>query len=253
MLMSHKCSNYIGYFAILTCLLSGLATPANSQEDWVKEYKGLTYRVTSCVRKPQKNVLCNFAISAISKAEVVDISSHNDNLNKSTRIIDPEGNEYFGNKLTIGNKSWEMKHLNISLNITPGIQYKASINFTGVPELVSQIAAFQIWHTGWSYDRNYSEFKNIPILNSSYKPSSRNLSSDSSTLYQDGLAIPNKSCKITDSTGTPLNIRDNPSGNIIGQLDNERGIYVLEIANDKRNRPWAKIAEYDEGQYKTWG
>lgn len=62
-----------------------------------------------------------------------------------------------------------------------------------------------------------------------------------------------KVCQVTDPTGTPLNVRDSPNGNIINSLRNGREVYILEIAYDERNRPWAKIAGYYDGEYRIWG
>jgi LCCL domain len=86
------------------------------------------------------------------------------------------------------------------------------------------------------------------IINNSFQKPTIN-----SDLSQNTTSKIDQTCKVTDPTGTPLNLRDNPSGNIIGQLDNGREIYILEVANDKRNRTWAKVAGYEDGQYKTWG
>lgn len=60
-------------------------------------------------------------------------------------------------------------------------------------------------------------------------------------------------CQVTDPTGTPLNVRDSPNGNVINALRNGREVYILETADDEQGRPWAKIAGYYEGNYRIWG
>ncbi|MDZ7960545.1 MAG: hypothetical protein RMY34_22130 [Aulosira sp. DedQUE10] len=60
-------------------------------------------------------------------------------------------------------------------------------------------------------------------------------------------------CKITDPTGTPLNVRDTPNGKVINQLKNGRAVYIDEIAYDLQGKPWSKISGHYNGQYKEWG
>lgn len=60
-------------------------------------------------------------------------------------------------------------------------------------------------------------------------------------------------CKVIDSTGTPLNVRDSPNGNTVNSLKKGKEVYVLETAKDQQNRSWAKIAGYHEGKYRAWG
>ena len=62
-----------------------------------------------------------------------------------------------------------------------------------------------------------------------------------------------KVCKVTDPTGTPLNVRDQPSGRVINSLRSGREVYIEDIAYDDRGRPWAKISGYYNGEYRVWG
>jgi hypothetical protein len=62
-----------------------------------------------------------------------------------------------------------------------------------------------------------------------------------------------KICKVTDPTGTPLNVRDRPNGEIINALRNNREVEILEIVYDEQNRAWAKIAGDYQGEYRIWG
>jgi hypothetical protein len=60
-------------------------------------------------------------------------------------------------------------------------------------------------------------------------------------------------CKVTDPTGTPLNVRNSPNGKIINALKNGREVEILEIGYDQQSRPWAKIGGYYQGKYRVWG
>lgn len=60
-------------------------------------------------------------------------------------------------------------------------------------------------------------------------------------------------CKVTDPTGTPLNVRDSPNGKIINTLRNNRDVDILDIAFDEQDRSWAKVGGYYEGRYRVWG
>jgi hypothetical protein len=60
-------------------------------------------------------------------------------------------------------------------------------------------------------------------------------------------------CKVTDPTGTPLNVRDRPNGEVINSLRNGREVFILDTAYDDQNRQWVKIAGYYENEYRIWG
>lgn len=48
-------------------------------------------------------------------------------------------------------------------------------------------------------------------------------------------------CKITDPTGTPLNLRIAPNGQITGTVKNNTEVYIYEIVSDGKNQQWAKV------------
>ncbi|MGO9173192.1 MAG: SH3 domain-containing protein [Rhodomicrobium sp.] len=48
-------------------------------------------------------------------------------------------------------------------------------------------------------------------------------------------------CVVTDPTGTPLNIRTAPNGEIIGTLRNGAAVTIQSTAYDSRGRLWANI------------
>jgi hypothetical protein len=70
------------------------------------------------------------------------------------------------------------------------------------------------------------------------------------------LGLPAKAeniCKVTDPTGTPLNVRDEPNGRVINTLKNGREVYIHQISYDTKNRPWVKLGGYYNGEYRIWG
>jgi hypothetical protein len=49
-------------------------------------------------------------------------------------------------------------------------------------------------------------------------------------------------CKVTDPTGTPLNVRAAPNGRIISTLKNGREVYIEEMTTDDKGKPWVKVS-----------
>ena len=60
-------------------------------------------------------------------------------------------------------------------------------------------------------------------------------------------------CKVTDPTGTPLNIRETPNGKLVNKLRNDREVYATEVAYDDQDRPWVYLEGYYQGEYRHWG
>ena len=54
-------------------------------------------------------------------------------------------------------------------------------------------------------------------------------------------ALAGDRCKVTDPTGTPLNIRDQKK-NIIGAIANGRIVYVQRYGEDSDGKPWAYVS-----------
>jgi uncharacterized protein YraI len=48
-------------------------------------------------------------------------------------------------------------------------------------------------------------------------------------------------CIVTDPTGTPLNIRSSPNGQIVGTLRNGTSVSIRGTASDSQGRLWANI------------
>lgn len=53
-------------------------------------------------------------------------------------------------------------------------------------------------------------------------------------------ALAGDRCKVTDPTGTPLNIRDQRK-NIVGAIENGRVVMVQRYGQDDAGKPWAYV------------
>jgi hypothetical protein len=53
-------------------------------------------------------------------------------------------------------------------------------------------------------------------------------------------------CKVTDPTGTLLNVRVKPNGKITGTLANGTLVAIIESADDANGNPWVRVSLYDE-------
>jgi hypothetical protein len=59
-------------------------------------------------------------------------------------------------------------------------------------------------------------------------------------------------CKVTDPTGTPLNVRESPNGKVIGTLANGTLVSVVESKNAANGKPWVKVRHYTTMQPIGW-
>lgn len=76
------------------------------------------------------------------------------------------------------------------------------------------------------------------------------------TVFISALVLPAKAervCQVTDPTGTPLNVREQPNGKVVSTLKNGRDVYIKETAFDRPGRPWARVSSYSGGKQKYWG
>ena len=48
-------------------------------------------------------------------------------------------------------------------------------------------------------------------------------------------------CKVTDPTGTPLNVRDTPNGKKVGTLRNGTKVIMTGDSTDSKGRSWALV------------
>jgi hypothetical protein len=54
-------------------------------------------------------------------------------------------------------------------------------------------------------------------------------------------ALAGDRCKVTDPTGTPLNIRSQEGG-VIGTIENGRVVFVQRYGEDSNGKPWAYVS-----------
>ncbi len=59
-------------------------------------------------------------------------------------------------------------------------------------------------------------------------------------------------CKVTDPTGTPLNVRESPNGKITGTLANGTLVAIVEYNDAANGKPWVKIVDYKTKKPIGW-
>ena len=59
-------------------------------------------------------------------------------------------------------------------------------------------------------------------------------------------------CKVMDPTGTPLNVRSTPSGNIVGALTNGVLVSIVDNSVDANGKSWAYVARFSDGVPIGW-
>ena len=59
-------------------------------------------------------------------------------------------------------------------------------------------------------------------------------------------------CRITDPTGTPLNVRQGPQGRIIGTIRNGAVVRIAAQARDHKGQPWVQIVDGDGRRSIGW-
>lgn len=60
-------------------------------------------------------------------------------------------------------------------------------------------------------------------------------------------------CKVTDPTGTPLNVRSWPNGKITGKVGNGTVVYIEDSSTDDNGKAWARIGTYRRKNYVILG
>lgn len=64
-----------------------------------------------------------------------------------------------------------------------------------------------------------------------------------------------QTCKVTDPTGTPLNVRSSAGssdGKVIGKLANGKVVYIAEYDYDKNGKPWVLVFDTRTDRYIGW-
>jgi len=59
-------------------------------------------------------------------------------------------------------------------------------------------------------------------------------------------------CKVTDPTGTPLNVRASPNGKIIGTLANGTLVTIVDSKNAANGKPWVKVQHAETKKPIGW-
>ena len=59
-------------------------------------------------------------------------------------------------------------------------------------------------------------------------------------------------CRVADPTGTPLNVRAAPDGEIDGTVSNGELVRVVMTDRDKRGRVWALVERIRDNQALGW-
>ena len=59
-------------------------------------------------------------------------------------------------------------------------------------------------------------------------------------------------CRVTDPTGTPLNVRAAPNGEIDGTIRNGELVRIVLTDKDARGRTWALIERIRDNQALGW-
>ncbi|MCB1472005.1 MAG: hypothetical protein KDJ68_03745 [Rhodobiaceae bacterium] len=62
-------------------------------------------------------------------------------------------------------------------------------------------------------------------------------------------------CRIADPTGTPLNVRATPGGDVVNRLKNGRKVFkdAIDGWDDEGNPKWAHVVGEYKGQWRDWG
>lgn len=67
-----------------------------------------------------------------------------------------------------------------------------------------------------------------------------------------GSAVAQSRCKVMDPTGTPLNIRTAPNGEVIGKAANGAMVSIIDQTRDNRGKAWVYVAHRDSGTPLGW-
>lgn len=66
------------------------------------------------------------------------------------------------------------------------------------------------------------------------------------------LAADGDRCKVTDPTGTPLNVRESPNGKIVGTLANGSLVAIVASQNAANGKAWVKIVDHTTKKPIGW-
>jgi hypothetical protein len=67
------------------------------------------------------------------------------------------------------------------------------------------------------------------------------------------IELNSKTCRVTDPTGTPLNVRLSPNGKVVSKIRNQTVVYPQSINYDDAGKPWLLINVRQPGGDKMLG
>lgn len=67
-----------------------------------------------------------------------------------------------------------------------------------------------------------------------------------------GLALSQEVCKVTDPTGTPLNVREKPQGKIVGTIRNGKDVVPKAFGADQNGNYWILVADEENNKEIGW-
>ncbi|TDR87072.1 SH3 domain-containing protein [Enterovirga rhinocerotis] len=76
--------------------------------------------------------------------------------------------------------------------------------------------------------------------------------SGAALLLAAGAASAQTFCYVSDPTGTPLNIRIEPNGRVVGVIANGTQVTISESRRDERGRLWVFVRNLDTNQGIGW-
>jgi hypothetical protein len=65
-------------------------------------------------------------------------------------------------------------------------------------------------------------------------------------------ALAQSRCRVMDPTGTPLNVRTSPYGQVVGVLPNDLLVTILDGAVDRGGKPWVYVSQYSNDAPLGW-
>ncbi|WP_201537340.1 SH3 domain-containing protein [Psychrobacter immobilis] len=61
-----------------------------------------------------------------------------------------------------------------------------------------------------------------------------------------------QTCKVTDPTGSQLNVRSSAAGKVTGKLSNGKVVYITDLDYDDKGKPWVLIFDAKNDNYIGW-
>ena len=150
----------IGLFSLVFFCSTNIVRPAFGEPQeypsQVSTDGSVTWELKSCARKQNNIVSC---IVSVSRSED---GGYGIFVQNSTKLVDPEGNEYYPVKAQILKRVAGAGSL-LSFDMAKGSQYKVTIDFSEVPTSVPYATLLQIAANGTI--TGGAKFRNLPLIN----------------------------------------------------------------------------------------